>query len=291
MKKQFSFASVNSENPEELKNSKNVQPRPRGDHPAADEDDGNWTECYSSVDRKTGYADQPKQQADSRVESDCLQGTTGTANPIVDEDASEFWLKNFKKRTVVTNLEFLEAMELSFPLEEDAVLQIICQYVVCHIGDPKSKRSSPCGNVVGDEGAYGLVTVADFNRLAQRFRPFCKCIANASKALTENVNGKYSLVQWYHGYVRDWTSILKNNPDRFLVREPRKKGAHHLLAVEYSKVFRRNGKELLGMNTKYLTIHRCSPTNHRFFLGFIRHILVVIGLNVGRSINSICMVA
>mmetsp|Transcript_5314 Transcript_5314/g.9519 ORF Transcript_5314/g.9519 Transcript_5314/m.9519 type:complete len:382 (-) Transcript_5314:278-1423(-) len=211
------------------------------------ESDQTWKECYSSVDRKTGYG------AQTKPEEFC---SSGSVSQIVDKDARRFWNKNFKERTAVTNLELLEAMELSFPLEDAAVLQIICQYVACHIEDPKLKDCSSWGKVVGDEGAFGLVTVSEFNRLTQRFRPFDKCIANASKALVVNRGGKYSLAKWYHGFVKDWTSILKANPDKFLVREPRKKGAHHILAVEHSKIFERNGKQLLGMNTNYLTIHR-----------------------------------
>jgi len=127
------------------------------------------------------------------------------------------------------------------------VVNVLCKHIICCSGDGNKKD----------------VSSQEFDKFVRRFGPFENCIENAQKVFFDAIplkNGEteYQLVRWYHGYLEDCKKTILENPDKYLVREPMEKERWHLLTVEYSKSFMKDGKKLLSRNKKHLMIKRKS---------------------------------
>eukprot|EP00467_Chlorarachnion_reptans_P009751 CAMPEP_0114531314 /NCGR_PEP_ID=MMETSP0109-20121206/25991_1 /TAXON_ID=29199 /ORGANISM="Chlorarachnion reptans, Strain CCCM449" /LENGTH=235 /DNA_ID=CAMNT_0001714153 /DNA_START=146 /DNA_END=854 /DNA_ORIENTATION=+ len=164
---------------------------------------------------------------------------------IEDKDALDFWMKNFQENTTVSTQTFTEAMLKKFP-------------------DENKKVSGSCAStssVVQAMQTKKDVSSREFDKFTWRFGPFAECVKNAQKVFFKEfsrVNGEneYTLVRWYHGFLEDSKGKILENPNKYLVREPKEIDRKHLLTVEYSKTFVQDGKKLLARNKKHLMINR-----------------------------------
>mmetsp|Transcript_27681 Transcript_27681/g.38483 ORF Transcript_27681/g.38483 Transcript_27681/m.38483 type:complete len:235 (-) Transcript_27681:186-890(-) len=164
---------------------------------------------------------------------------------IEDKEALEFWLKNFQENATISTQTFTEAMLKKFPSENKKVVTVLCKHIICCSGDANKKD----------------ITAQEFDKFMRRFGPFESSIKNSQKVFFKEIKRKdgdceYTLVRWYHGYLEDCKNKIISNPDKYLVREPKEKDRWHLLTVEYSKSFQKEGKKLLARNKKHLQINR-----------------------------------
>jgi len=182
---------------------------------------------------------------------------------IEDKEALEFWLKNFQENATISTQTFTEAMLKKFPSENKKVVTVLCKHIICCSGDANKKD----------------ITAQEFDKFMRRFGPFESSIKNSQKVFFKEIKRKdgdceYTLVRWYHGYLEDCKNKIISNPDKYLVREPKEKDVSlhiktkivpkifsptqrwHLLTVEYSKSFQKEGKKLLARNKKHLQINR-----------------------------------
>jgi len=145
----------------------------------------------------------------------------------------------------VSTAQFAEPMLKTFSDENKKVVSVLCKHVICCSGDANKKD----------------VTSSEFNKFLKRFGPFAQCMTNAKKVFFKETvrkdgENEYTLVPWYHGYLEDSKKKIMENPDKYLVREPKEKNVWHMLTVEYSKTFVKDGKKVLARNKKHLLINR-----------------------------------
>eukprot|EP00472_Partenskyella_glossopodia_P013955 CAMPEP_0197525706 /NCGR_PEP_ID=MMETSP1318-20131121/13996_1 /TAXON_ID=552666 /ORGANISM="Partenskyella glossopodia, Strain RCC365" /LENGTH=240 /DNA_ID=CAMNT_0043079399 /DNA_START=57 /DNA_END=779 /DNA_ORIENTATION=+ len=164
---------------------------------------------------------------------------------IEDRDALQFWSKNFEEATTISTTDFADRMLKKFSDDHKKVVSVLCKHVICCSGDANKKE----------------VSAEEFDKFIRRFGPFNDCIRNAKQVFfhekkSKNGEVEYELVKWYHGFLEDSKSKILGNPGKFLVREPKEKRKWHLLTVEYSKTFEKDGKKLLARNKKHLIINR-----------------------------------
>lgn len=160
---------------------------------------------------------------------------------IEDKDAEAFWKKNFQEKEAVTIGDFTDPIMKEFPGNNSKVLRVLCKYIICCSADANTKD----------------VAAQDLDRFVKRFGPFKDCITNAQKFFfkenpREEGDSKFKLKEWYHGRLDDTKQKILENPDKFLVREPKQKDKWNLLTLEYSKSFEKDGKKLLARNKKHI---------------------------------------
>eukprot|EP00954_Amorphochlora_amoebiformis_P010465 817959-Amorphochlora_amoeboformis.AAC.1 len=188
---------------------------------------------------------------------------------IEDKAGSEFWLKHFQEvNTSVSTAQFAEPMLKTFSDENKKVVSVLCKHVICCSGAHHSRcRKVPRNEFRIQQIPQALWTFRPVHDECERcvtiiprfliaFRMFQAKKVFFKETVRKDGENEYTLVPWYHGYLEDSKKKIMENPDKYLVREPKEKNVWHMLTVEYSKTFVKDGKKVLARNKKHLLINR-----------------------------------